>query len=603
MERKMERKIEDKLKTLPGRPGVYEMLDEKGKILYVGKAVHLKNRVSSYFKGVKDPKTSALVDKIRDIAWTLTGSEVEALILEANLIRENRPKYNILLRDDKHYPYLKISLENRYPKIQVVRRKINDGAAYFGPYASIGSMKQALGTIESIFPLRTCSDHELANRSRPCLQYQIKRCLAPCMGYVTEEEYASLVRQTILLLSGKEKELLKQLRVRMAEYSDALAFEKAAKVRDQIQVLGKLREAQIIDKGHALERDVIGFHEGESRSSVMVFFVREGNLLDKESYFLDHPKDEDRGEILRAFLAQFYASRRPAREILLPQPLTEEENAVLEELLGALRGSRVRLFHPLRGEKKKLLDLANANAAEKYRQREDSDRYRRQELERGLKSLQSYLELPKPPRRIECYDISNISGTNTVASMVVFTDGQADNKEYKKFRIRTVEGPNDFASMEEVLGRRLRMEGVPKPDLMIIDGGRGQLSSALKILKDAGFGEIPVFGLAKKEELLFREGSSQPIFIPRQDKALFLLREIRDEAHRFAITYHRQLRDREMTASVFDEIEGIGPKRKKELLKAFGSVNGIRKASLDDIMEVIKNRQIAARIKDIIGED
>lgn len=599
----MEQKISDKLKALPGNPGVYEMLDEKGKIIYVGKAINLKNRVSSYFKGMKDAKTTALVEKIRDINWTITGSEVEALILESNLIKENRPKYNIILRDDKHYPYLKINLENDWPKIQVVRRKVNDGAAYFGPYATIGSMKYVLGIIESLFPLRTCSDHELANRSRPCLQYQIKRCLGPCMGYVSREEYEALVRETILLLSGKEKELMKKLKVKMAQLSAELAFEKAAKVRDQIEVLGKLQASQIIDKGHARERDVIGLYEGESKSSIMVFFVRDGNLLNKESYFLEHQKQEDQGSILKAFIEQFYVSRQPGREIIIPLKLDEAEAASLEETLSALRGSRVRVLHPLKGEKKKLMELADSNAYEKYRQKEEVDSYRQQELERGLESLKSYLDLPKTPKRIECYDISNISGTNTVASMVVFTDGKADNKEYKKFRIRTVEGPNDFASMEEVLGRRFKMKDVPQPDLVIIDGGKGQLSSALKILSSYGLGDTPVFGLAKKEELLFREGSSQPIFIPRQDKALFILRELRDEAHRFAISYHRQLRGKEMTASIFDEIEGVGPTRKRELLKAFGSINGIRKASLDDIIGIVKNKKVAIKIKDVLGEE
>ena len=596
----MDATLKDKLGGLPTAPGVYEMLDQKGKLIYVGKARNLKNRVGSYFTGVKDAKTTALVDKIRDVTWTITTNEIEALILEANLIREHRPRYNIILRDDKHYPYLKINLNKPYPKVEVVRRKVDDGSAYFGPYASIGGIRTILNIIESLFPLRTCSDREMDHRSRPCLQYQIHRCLAPCMDYITPEAYGLLIQEVLLLLSGKEKELVRRLKIKMQEYSATMAFEQAAKVRDQLVVIGKLTEAQIIDKGHAKERDVIGLYRGDKKASIMVFFIRDGNISAKEHYYLEHQEGAEDGDILQAFLEQFYANRLPGRELILAKD--PSDLAMAEAFLRFRKGLGVSLVIPKRGEKLKLLALANDNAQERYRQEEETQRRKEQEIAKGLLSLGEYLELPKSPKRIECYDISNISGTHTVASMVVFTDGRPDKGQYRKFKIRTVEGPNDFASMEEVLKRRLGME-LPVADLMIIDGGKGQLSSARTILKEAGFGDVPVFGLAKKEELLFQEGRLEPIFIPRQDKALLLLKEIRDEAHRFAITYHRSLRDKEMIASVFDEISGIGPKRKKALLQAFGSLRGIRRASLDDIIKVVGSRNAAEKVKDTIGDE
>ncbi len=588
-----------KLKSLPAEPGIYEMIDEKGKIIYVGKAVNLKNRVSSYFKGAKDSKTTALVEKIKDVNWTITNNEMEALILESNLIKENKPKYNIILRDDKHYPYLKININDKYPKIQVVRRKINDGAIYFGPYATIGGVKGILKLIEAIFPLRTCSDNELKHRSRPCLQYQIKRCVAPCVGYTTPEEYKLLIEETVMFLRGKEKELVKGLKQKMSEYSKNMEFEKAGKVRDQMEVIGKLTATQIIDKGHAKERDVIGLFEGDKKTSVMIFFIRDGNIFHKENYFLEHQLGENKGEVLKAFLEQYYLNHKPGKEILLPVAYDFKQT---EEYLSYQKGSKVKLLIPQKGEKKQLVDMANINALEKYRQSEEARLMKEKELREGLINLKKYLDLKNDPKRIECYDISNISGTNIVASMVVFTDGLADKNEYRKFKIRTVEGQNDFKSMEEVLMRRFKMKDLPKPDLVLIDGGKGQLSSALKIMKGYGIEDIDVLGLAKKEELLFKEDQSEGIFIPRGDKALHIMTGIRDEAHRFAITYHRNLRDREMVASVFDEIEGVGPKRKKLLLQEFGSVGGIRKADINDIIRLLGNEKLARKIKDVLGD-
>lgn len=596
-------KVEGKLKSLPKEPGVYEMLDEKGKIIYVGKAINLKNRVSSYFKGKKDSKTSALVEKIRDINWTITTTELEALILEGNLIKEKRPKYNIILRDDKHYPYIKINLKEEFPRIQFVRRKIDDGSVYFGPYASIGSISTILKLIQSIFPIRSCSNNELKNRSRPCLQYQINRCLAPCVGYINNDEYLKIIEDIILLLKGKEKELIRNLESKMKDLSKDLEFEKAAKVRDQIEVLKKLSQEQIIDKGHAKERDIIGTYFGEKKTSIMVFYQRDGNIGSKETYFLEHPREEDKKDIILAFLEQFYSNKIPGQEIIIDtEDLDDNSKNLIEDFLRYRKGKKVSIINPQIGEKKKLLNLAKNNAYEKYRQKMEVDSYYEREIEKGLESLKTYLDLKKIPNRIECYDISNISGTNTVASMVVYIKGKPTSSEYRKFKIRGVEGPNDFLSMEEVLKRRFKQDW-DLPDLVVIDGGKGQLSSAIKIIRGYGLDSVEICSLAKKEELVFVEGSSDGIFIPRNDMALKILQGLRNEAHRFAITFHRSIRDKKMVSSIFDEIEGVGPKKKKALLKEFESVSGIRKASIEDISKVIGSKNLAIRIKDVIGDE
>lgn len=593
----------NKLKSLPKDSGVYEMLDEKGKIIYVGKAVNLKNRVTSYFKGKKDSKTTALVEKIKDINWIITGNELEALILEGNLIKEKRPKYNIILRDDKHYPYIKINLKEDFPRLQFVRRKVDDGNLYFGPYASIGSISSVLKLIQSLFPIRTCSNNELKNRNRPCLQYQIKRCMAPCVGYIQKEEYGKLIEEIILLLKGKEKELLKALEAKIKELSYNLEFEKAAKVRDQLEVIKRLVQEQIIDKGHVKERDIIGTYIGGKKTSIMVFYQRDGNISNKESYFLEHQPLEEKENIVKAFLEQFYNNKASGKEIIIDtgkMPL-EEINS-LERFLTYIRGDKVSIINPKIGEKRKLLKLAENNAYEKYRQKIEADSYYEKELGKALLSLKNYLGLNKIPNRIECYDISNISGTDTVASMAVYIKGKADNKEYRKFKINSVEGPNDFLAIEEVIGRRFK-QNWPLPDLVLIDGGKGQLSSAIKIIRDHGLPEVEICSLAKKEELVFKEGQNEGIYIPRQEMALKILQGVRDEAHRFAITYHRSLRDKKITASVFDSIEGVGPKKKKALLKAFKSVIGIRRATIEKIAQVVKNKQLADKIKDVIGDE
>ncbi|AMP21161.1 hypothetical protein AZF37_08325 [endosymbiont 'TC1' of Trimyema compressum] len=603
----MEDKIQNKLNLLPKSSGVYEMLDENGKVIYVGKSINLKNRVSSYFKGKKDAKTEALVKQIRDFRFTVTESELEALVLECNLIKEKKPKYNILLRDDKNYPYLKIRTDHPFPRLEVVRRRKKDSALYFGPYTNTTNMREVIKIIESVFTLRSCSDHELKHRFRPCLNYQIKRCFAPCVGYISEKEYAEIINDVVLFLTGKEKSLLRHLKVEMKKASEEMAFEKAAKIRDQVNAINRVIETQRMDVKDLNSRDVIGFYEGAGVTSAVIFFIREGKVIDKESYFLDHLKGEAKEDVLKAFLEQYYYGHLVPREILLPFKIEGMEN--LEHLFSIKRKKKADLVVPQKGEKKALIRLAYDNAKENYEQKKALKKREEEKRKQSLEGLKNFLKLQKIPKRIECYDISHIQGSHTVASMVVFTDGVPDKGQYRKFKIRTVDGPDDFKSMEEVLERRFKNFGKDKegfnilPDLLVIDGGKGQLSSARKILKKLGLSHVATFGLAKREELLFKEDELDPIVLPRQSESFYLVQRIRDEAHRFAITFHRQQRDDSMTASIFDEIEGVGPKRKKDLLQAFGSVSGIRKASVEEIVAVIGNQQLGERVKDIIGDE
>ena len=602
----MEDKIQNKLSLLPKSSGVYEMLDKNCNVIYIGKAINLKNRVSSYFKGKKDSKTEALVKQIRDFRFTITESELEALILECNLIKEKKPKYNILLRDDKYYPYLKIKLDHPFPRLEVVRRCKKDNALYFGPYVNTASMRKVIKIIESVFTLRSCSDHEMKHYLKPCLNYQIKRCLAPCVGYISEKEYAKIINDVVLFLTGKEKSLVRHLRVEMKKASEEMAFEKAAKIRDQINAINRIIEIQCIDTKDLNSRDVIGFYKCINTTGAVIFFIRteKGKVIDKEDYFLDCLKREASEDILKAFLEQYYYKHLVPREILLPFKIEGMKN--LEHVFSKKRKKKVDLIVPQKGKKKALIKLAYDNAKEKYEQSKAFKKFEEEKRKHNLNDLKNFLKLQKIPKRIECYDISHIQGSHIVASMVVFIDGLPDKRQYRKFKIRTVDGPNDFKSIEEVLERRFKNFKKDKkgfnifPDLLIIDGGKGQLSSARKILKKFDLSHVATFCLAKRKEILFKENKLDPIVLPRQSESFYLIQTIRDEAHRFAITFHRQQRDSSMTASIFDKIKGIGLKRKRDLLQAFGSTSGIYKASLEEIVSVVGNQQLGESVKDII---
>ena len=596
MERLLSPELEHKIKTLPKEPGVYIMRDQTGVVIYVGKAVNLMNRVRQYFTSSagKAPKVAAMVAHVQDFEYIITDSEMEALILECNLIKQYQPYYNILLRDDKQYPYVRLNLKEDFPRIEIVRQIKRDGAKYFGPYLAAHSIREVLDAVYKLFPLRSCKKDlsKIKKGERPCLNYQMGRCYAPCAGKVSREEYHEVVKEVVDLLSGKYKKIEKILTEEMYQASEKLDFEKAALLRDKIAVLHRVAERQKAGFPDLNDKDLFAAAIGESEAVVQAFFVRKGKLQEAERFFLSNGAT-DEAEALDSFLKQYYLDKTHIpKKIYLGAELEDVE--ILSQWLSGLRGSQVELIAPKRGDNKKLVDMARKNAAEALVRKEQR---RKKEFERTVgaaEALGTVLDIGYV-RRMECYDISNTQGTDSVASMVVFIDGKPAKKEYRRFRIKTVEGANDFASMEEVLTRRLtegfhaddREHGFgAMPDLIVVDGGKGQLSSAVGVLESLGLEDLPIIGLAKREEEVFLPGESQPLVLPRTSPALQLLTAIRDEAHRFAITYHRNLRQARTISSELDRIPGVGPKRKKILLEAFESVDAIRRASIDQLAAV-----------------
>ncbi|OPX85454.1 MAG: UvrABC system protein C [Pelotomaculum sp. PtaB.Bin104] len=595
--------LEEKLKNIPARPGVYLYRDEHGKIIYVGKAVSLKHRVRSYFQpGARHlPRTKLMVEKVANLDYIITDSEVEALILEQNLIKEERPRYNVLLKDDKSYPYLKVTLAEKYPRVMITRRRVKDGSRYFGPYTHVGAVNETLRLLKKIFPFRSCKQREPVSRERPCLNHHIKRCLGPCCGLVDSEAYRSMINEVCLFLEGRQEDLTKQLAVRMAEAADKLEFERAAGLRDQLHAVREVIEKQKIISSGFEDQDVMAMARAFDEACIMVFFVRGGKLIGREHFMLKGTQDLSRSEVLAAFVKQYYTSVDfIPREILLSEDIGEEK-AVIEEWLTGEKKSKVFLKVPRRGEKKKLLEMAAKNALLTLEQAQSSEAIRQEQAMEALTELAGALGMERPPYRLECYDISNTQGTASVASMVVFEGGKPAKDHYRRFKIRTVEGPDDFASLQEVIRRRftrgqeerelLRTGQVSSkeanfhrlPDLVIVDGGKGQLSAVRQVMRELGVADIPAFGLAKEEELVIAEGSPEPIALPESSKALHLLQRLRDEAHRFAITYHRSLRGKAGLKSLLDEVEGIGAVRRRSLLKAFGSLAAIEQASIEEL--------------------
>jgi len=572
----MKEELAEKLALLPARPGVYLMKDQAGRIIYVGKAVNLKNRVRSYFQAVRghSPKVKALVARIDDLETIITASEMEALILECNLIKKHRPKYNISLRDDKTYPYVKVTLGEDYPRVFVTRRVVKDGARYFGPYTDAGAVHETLRMLKKLFPLRTCRQ---LNADRPCLQHHIKRCLAPCTGKVSKQEYSAMIQAVCLLLEGRSDAVVRDLRKRMVQAAEELNFEMAASLRDQLAAVEKVTEKQNIVTGSG-DQDVLGLARSAQGICVQVFFIRSGKMVGREHFLMNGGEEEEDAEILAAFVKQYYS--RAAfipREILLPFPLLEQD--LLAEWLGSLKTGRVSVGVPQRGTKKDLVEMANGNALTALEAETAKLEADWEHTEGALQELGGYLGLAAAPQRMECFDISHIQGAETVASMVVFTDGRPHKEEYRRYKLQTVEGsPDDFRSMQEVLARRYGAAAEPLPDLIIIDGGKGQLSAALAVIRGVGLTDIPVISLAKQFELIFREGDSEPLALPRYSQALYLMQRIRDEAHRFAITYHRKLRSRRNLVSVLDHVPGIGAKRRAALWQHFGSLAKIKAA-------------------------
>ncbi|WP_213951106.1 excinuclease ABC subunit UvrC [Tepidanaerobacter syntrophicus] len=582
----------EKIAEFPEKPGVYIMKDKRGRIIYIGKAVSLKNRVRSYFQSPKNlpVKVASMVPKIENIEYIVTDSEVEALILECNLIKFNRPKYNILLRDDKQYPYIKIATSQPFPRLEVVRRVKKDGARYFGPYADVGAMREAIDVINKVFPIRSCKKDlsQVPLKERPCLNYYIKRCLAPCQGSVEQEEYDEMIKNIVMFLEGKQETLIKQLREKMEEEAAKLDFEKAAILRDQISALQKVLEEQKIVSTDMTDQDIIAMARGIDTVCIQVFFVREGKLVEREPFILSNTKGAERKEILTAFVKQFYNNTNfIPKEIIIEEEI--DDKITIQEWLYGKKGSKVYISIPKRGEKKKLAEMVAENARIYLEQIENKDELEKLKNMQALEELQKYLGLKDIPHRIEAFDISNTQGTESVASMVVFEEGQPKKEDYRKFKIKTVEGPNDFESMREVIFRRFKRAilGDEKfnnlPDLLLIDGGKGQLRYAREALRELGLESIFTIGLAKEFEHIFVEGKEEPIVLPEDSEALYLVQRVRDEAHRFAITFHRSLRSKRNLKSALDDIPGIGKARRLALFKTFGSLEGIRQASVEEL--------------------
>jgi len=596
--------LKDKLQTLPTKPGVYLMKDEGGEVIYVGKSVNLRHRVRSYFQASASHslKLRRLVYRIADFDIIVTDSEIEALILECNLIKEHRPRYNIRLKDDKRYPYIKITWQEDYPRIIVTRRMERDGARYFGPLTDVRAVHQTLDMLRRLFPYLTCKREITGQNTRACLYYHIGRCAGPCIGAISRQEYRALIKRICLFLEGKAEEIVADLQAQMTSAAEALDFETAAALRDQIMAVERVTKQQKIALAVGKDEDVIALAQENDDTCVQVFFIRQGKLIGREYFILDGAAEEDEAQIVASFVKQFYdeAAYVPMKIIL---PTNVEEAVVIETWLRSKRGSKVKLHAPQRGRGRELVKMAAENAAEtlaSLRAQWLLDEGRSVE---ALAQLQERLGLEEAPTRIEGYDISNIQGTAATGSMVVFVKGVPRKSDYRRFRIRTVGGADDYAMMQEVLRRRFkrakqrmsesanqRIGGdvwAIMPDLIIVDGGKGQLNAALEVLEEHGLkGEVPAVGLAKKQEEVFLPGRSQPLVLPRDSQGLYLLQRVRDEAHRFAIGYHRQLRAKKTLTSILEEIPGIGPKRRQALLKHFGSIETIRQASIEELAAV-----------------
>ncbi|MDY0019154.1 MAG: excinuclease ABC subunit UvrC [Anaerolineae bacterium] len=608
-------KIEQKLATLPTRPGVYLMHNVKDQIIYVGKAINLANRVRSYFhaSSQENPKTRRLVSEIVDLEWIITDSEVEALILEANLIKKYRPRFNVRLKDDKRYPYLKVTHED-FPKVLITRQMEQDGSRYFGPYTSTGALRETLDLLRRLFPYRTCDREITGHDRRACLYHDLQLCTAPCIGAVDRAEYNATILQLVAFMEGETEAVMTGIKRQIEEAADQLRFERAGQLRDRYQALQQVMEKQKIVTTAALNQDIIALARDEGNACVEIFFVRNGKLLGREYFVLEGTADTDDQETLTAFMQQFYttASMIPG-EILLPAQIAEA--AVLEEWLRNKRGDIVYLKVPHEGPSKELLGMAATNATETLRTLKEQWAMDKHRSEIALNELQEALALPRPPVRMECYDISTTQGVEVVGSMVVFEHGVPHKSDYRRFKVRTVEGQDDFASMKEVLTRRFErwrrvtngeLKGVrgtqgwaKLPDLLVVDGGKGQLGMAVEVLEQFNLqDQVPVIGLAKRHEEIFIPKRSASILLEPTAPSILLLRRIRDEAHRFAITYHRQRRMQRGLASQIDAIPGIGPVKRRALLKHFGSIDAIRQADEAALAQVSGiSKTLAAEIR------
>ena len=629
--------------ALPAKPGVYTFRDQSGKVIYVGKAANLRSRVRSYFGSPRslEGKTRKLAARIAALEIVTTRTEQDALHLEATLVKRHQPLFNVRLKDDKHYPYLKVDVDSPWPRVTITRRVQNDGARYFGPYASAKSVRTSLDLVKKLFPWRSCDKEITGSDPRPCLDYYIRRCIAPCTSYCTPDEYREVIDQTMLFLDGKSSVVVEQLTEAMTDAAKELNFERAAMLRDQLAAVERVTEQQITADTADSELDAFGIAVDGDEAVVQVLFIRGQKMTGSDHFSLAGVQDEPLERVLAAFLRQYYESAvQVPRLVLIPQAIDQPE--LLAGWLTEKRGGAVEIRRPQRGDKRRLTEMAAENAQEALelqRVRWLADRGR---TDAALVELEQALSLPAPPHRVECYDISHNQGDSTVASMVVFLDGRPATREYRRFRIRSIQGPDDFASMAEVMRRRFKRLGEQRqleraagrelpadlaadetdsetedaaagdiggdtgadagwgaiPDLVIVDGGRGQVSAAHDVMRNLAVDDIPLAGLAKREELLFLVDTAEPIRLDRRSQGMYLVQRIRDEAHRFAISYHRRLRSQRASRSPLDRIPGIGPTRKKALLRKFGSLQAIRQASAEEIAATPGlTRRVAEQLK------
>ena len=596
-----------RLKATPTKPGVYVMRDGSREVLYVGKAANLRSRLRSYFASPSGmaPKIRSMVEKVADFDFIVAESDQEALLLEANLIKRHQPQFNARLKDDKNYLYIKIDVAEDFPQVYLTRRVSNDGARYFGPFASAKSVRQTLALLKKLFPYRSCTKAITGTDPRPCLDFYINRCVGPCIGAVDGAQYREVIDQVIMFMGGKTDTVVKAIGSRMSEASDELQFERAAVLRDQLRAIERVNEGQRVLEVSSEDLDVIAIAEAENEAWVEVFFVRTGKLVGRDGFMMVGTEAGEPGETMTAFVKQFYdANPHVPSRVLVQHPVHEAD--AIQRWLTAKRGTNVQVYVPERGKKRRLVQMVAENAVQGLEQRRAKESVAGG-MESAMPELQEALGLPRLPERIECYDISNTQGTNPVGSMVVFVDGKRKSSDYRRFKIRTVEGVDDYSMMREVLSRRFKRiarskeeatNGVsepadPKdqawqkvPDLVLIDGGKGHLGAALQVFLELGIDFIPLASLAKENEELFVPQVPEPILLPRDSRGLYLVQQLRDEAHRFAITYHRQRRSKASVRSAVDQIPGIGPKRRRMLLQRFGSVSGIREAAVDQIASI-----------------
>ena len=585
--------IEEQLKRLPQSPGVYLMRDAEGTILYIGKAINLYNRVRSYFSSGRNltPKLERMVSRIADIDYFIATSEQEALILENNLIKQHHPRYNVRLKDDKTFPYLKIDLNNEWPRVYITRSLVEDGGRYFGPFTNSSSVKQTLGVLQNIFPFRLCSKTITGKAPRPCLEYHLGRCIAPCTGAVDHDEYMQVIKEVILFLEGKQDKVVRELKIRMNDASRKTNYEKAALIRDQIDAIRQVIDGEKIAATIRGEQDVIAFVQDNDQAYVQVFFIRSNKLIGRENFLLQGTRQEEPSQIISSFIKQYYSSNQniPPR-LLLQYPV--EDKALIADWLRNKRGAAVDIQIPRRGNRKQLVDIAVENAHRGLEQFKIKEMVTPRSLDDALDEIQKELGLRNSPQRIEAYDISNIQGSSAVGSMVVFEQGKPNRAHYRRFRIKTVSGANDYAMMKEVLQRRFKRADngdsaksdswAALPDLVLLDGGKGQLNTAIAVLEEINV-TLPLASLAKENEEIFLPHRKEPIILPRSSPGLQLLQRLRDEAHRFAISYFSKLHRKKTFTSVLDSIPGVGPKRKSALIRRFGSVQGVREATIGEL--------------------